>query len=117
MEISFRQNALCDRDLFSGPKARQITMTETNRLPDLWTEPPESEEEAAERVDVIRGYINEEVGDVKDGQEMRRTLARLYTEWALEHIQDLREFDRENNPRYRYAEQAETDLKNIILRL
>jgi len=86
---------------------------------EAWSDPPESKAEARERADVLRSQLNEEVRVFYDAgtPELHRVLARLYVEWALEHVQELQELDRDHSPRHRYAPQAETDLKNIILRL
>ena len=66
-------------------------------LPDLWEEPADSEVEARERVLAIRKYINEEVGDFYAGEDYHVTLARLYIEWAWEHLHDLTdEYDRDD---------------------
>ena len=90
----------------------------TDRL-EAWSEPPETEEEARERAETLRKQINEETRVFYDAgtAELHLVLARLYVGWALEHVQDLQQFDSDPAPLYPYAESAETDLKNIIMRL
>ena len=86
---------------------------------EAWSDPPESEGEARERAETLRKQVNEEVRVFYDAgtPELHRVLARLYVEWALEHVQDLQQLDSDTAPRHPYAETAETDLKNIIMRL
>ena len=90
----------------------------TDRL-ETWDDPPETEREARQRAEELRLQITEEARVFFDAgtPELHRQLARLYVEWALEHVQDLQELDDGVNPRHPYAETAETDLKNIVLRL
>jgi hypothetical protein len=86
---------------------------------ETWDEPPETEREARQRAEDLRRQITEEARVFFDAgtPELHRQLARLYVEWALEHVQDLQEFDSDTSPSHPYAGTAETDLKNIVLRL
>lgn len=86
-------------------------MTEIDRrdLPDLFEDPPEDTAEARDRVEAIRGYINEEVEAAVGAYELEYELARLYVEWALEHVENLDTVS--------YTDDAETALKNIIFHL
>ena len=90
----------------------------TDRL-EAWKKPPSTEEEARERCLALREQITEEVGVFYDKRARmhHRVLARLYAEWALEHVQEMQEFQRKGHPGYSYVMTAETDLKDIICRL
>ena len=86
-----------------------------------WPDDPTDTEQAEQAVDELRLCINEVMqhheglgpyhGQELDYDHYHLKLAHLYIEWALEHMEQL------NDERHSYAEQAESDLKNIIFRL
>jgi len=85
-----------------------------------WPDDPTDTKQANRAIDDLRLSIREvmqhhEGLEPYHGQELdydtyHHQLARLYVEWALEHVEQL-------DDEHSYAEQAESDLKNIIFRL